>query len=308
MRILVTGAAGFIGSHLAEALAALGHEVTGLDAFTPFYPLELKEANRARLASLGVEVLPLDLATDALGEAVRGAEVIYHLAAQPGLSASSSFESYLRDNVVATHRLVEATAPSPALRGFLNISSSSVYGSDATGDEGSAPAPASWYGVTKLAGEQLALAAFRDRHFPAASLRLFSVYGPRERPDKLFPRLLAAARTGAPFPLYEGSEHHVRSYTYVGDIVEGLVRCLEVLDRLPGEILNLGTPEAMTTAEAIRVVEEATGRPVRVVREPRRAGDQSRTRANIGKARRMLAWEPATTLREGVRRMVEGEG
>jgi nucleoside-diphosphate-sugar epimerase len=302
MRILVTGAAGFIGSHLAEALAARGHAVTGLDAYTPYYSLELKEANQARLATAGVEVLPLDLATDVLGDAVSGVEVVYHLAAQPGISSSASFESYLRDNVVATHRLVEASVASPALRGFLNISTSSVYGFDASGAEDAAPAPVSWYGVTKLAGEQLALAAARDRGLPACSFRLFSVYGPRERPDKLFPRLLAAARTGAPFPLHEGSERHVRSYTYVGDIVEGLVRALDVLDRLPGEIVNLGTPQAMTTAEAIRAVEEVTGRPLRIEPRPRRPGDQMRTQANIAKARRLLRWEPVTTLRDGVAR------
>lgn len=304
MRILVTGAAGFIGSHLAERLAGLGHSVIGLDSLTAFYARALKEANVASLRQCGVPVLPVDLAVDDLSEAVRGVEVIYHLAAQPGIQASATFASYLRDNVTATHRLLEAALPLTGLRAFVNIATSSVYGADATGDEETAPRPTSYYGVTKLAAEQLVLAAQRERGFPACSFRLFSVYGPRERPDKLYPRLIRAILKDEPFPLYEGSEHHLRSYTYVGDIVNGLILPLAEPARCHGEIFNLGTESAITTGEAIRTVEGLIGRAVRAERQPRRAGDQTRTQANITKARRVLGFEPATTPAAGLTQTV----
>jgi nucleoside-diphosphate-sugar epimerase len=304
VKVVVTGAAGFIGSHLAERLAALGHAVRGIDCLTDFYPSALKERNAAAVRASGADLRLLDLAADDLTGAVHDAEIIFHLAAQPGLSPGSTFESYVRDNLTATHRLLEAARGAGALRGFLYISTSSVYGADATGDETTEPRPTSYYGVTKLAAEQLTLAATRDRGFPACSLRLFSVYGPRERPDKLYPRLIDALLTDQPFPLYEGSEHHRRSYTYVGDIVEGLVRAMGRLDRCVGEIINLGADTAITTGEGIRIVEEIIGRPAKIAPMPRRAGDQLQTRANIAKARRLLDYTPATTPREGLAREV----
>jgi UDP-glucuronate 4-epimerase len=304
VRILVTGAAGFIGSHLAERLAALGHTVTGLDCLTDFYSRALKQQNVRLLRDRGVAVLPLDLAADDLVGAVRGADVVYHLAAQPGISATASYETYVRDNLTATFRLLEAARRSDSLRAFVNVATSSVYGADATGDEETAPRPTSYYGVTKLAAEQLALAYQRDGGFPACSFRLFSVYGPRERPDKLYPTLIRAILTDQPFPLYEGSERHLRSYTYVGDIVDGLIAPPSMIDRCAGEIFNLGTEMAITTGEGIRLVEEIVGRPARIERRPRRAGDQIRTQANIAKARRVLGYAPATTPRQGLEQTV----
>jgi UDP-glucuronate 4-epimerase len=304
VRILVTGAAGFIGSHLAERLAALNHTVIGLDCLTNFYPRSLKEANVAVLGHADVPVLPLDLAIDDLEPVLRDIDVIYHLAAQPGILATAPFASYLRDNLTATHRLLEAAQQCASLRGFINIATSSIYGTDATGSEDVVPQPTSYYGVTKLAAEQLVLAAQRDRGFPACSFRLFSVYGPRERPDKLYPRLIQAILTDQSFPLYEGSEQHVRSYTYVGDIVEGLVRPLTLLDRCQGEIFNLGTETTITTREGIQIVEAIVGRSAQFERHPPRPGDQSRTQANIAKARRLLDYHPTTTPEEGLRQTI----
>jgi nucleoside-diphosphate-sugar epimerase len=304
VRILVTGAAGFIGSHLAERLAALGHEVRGLDGFTDYYARVLKDLNAAHVRSKVAEFLSLDLAEDDLAPAVDGIEVIYHLAAQPGISATTTFETYARNNLHATHRLLVAARKSPAFTGFVNISTSSVYGADATGDETTEPRPTSYYGVTKLAAEQLVLALARDRGVPACSLRLFSVYGPRERPEKLYPRLIGAILEGKPFPLYEGSEAHVRSFTYVDDIVDGLVAALDHFDRCVGEILNIGTDLTITTGEGIRIVEEIIGEHATVEPRPRRPGDQLRTHANIDKARRLLGYRPTTTPREGLAREV----
>lgn len=304
MNILVTGSAGFIGSHLSERLAALGHDVQGLDCLTDYYSPALKALNAEAIRQRGVQLLRLDLAEDDLAEAVRGVEVIYHSAAQPGISPTATFESYLRNNLVATYRLIEAVRSSASLKAFVYLSTSSVYGQVATGNEASEPRPTSYYGVTKLAAEQLALARWRDGEFPACSFRLFSVYGPRERPDKLYPRLIGFTLADRPFPLYEGSESHERSYTYVGDIIDGLVGALDQLDTCVGQIFNLGTDQTITTGEGIRIVEEIIGRPARFERRPRRAGDQLRTAADIGKARRLLGYDPTTTPREGLAQTV----
>ncbi len=187
----------------------------------------------------------------------------------------------------------------------INISTSSVYGADATGDETNVPRPTSYYGVTKLTAEQLALAYTRDRGLPTCSLRLFSVYGPRERPDKLYSKLIRCILDDKPFPLYEGSEHHRRSYTYVSDAVDGLVAALRSFDRCVGEIFNIGTDVTHTTGEAIKTVENVIGKTAIIERAPRRAGDQLKTHANIEKARRVLNYDPTTTLREGVMEMVD---
>lgn len=304
MRILVTGAAGFIGSHLAERLTAAGHDVVGLDRFSDYYSPELKQANARDLAEQGVRMLRLDLAQDALDKALDDCDVVYHLAAQPGLSPDATFESYQRDNVVATHRLVEAAIKAPRRPVVINIATSSVYGADATGDETSEPRPTSHYGVTKLAAEQLVMAASRTGQLEACSFRLYSVYGPRERPDKLFPTLIHAVRTGQPFPLFEGSERHMRSYTYVDDAVKGLVLALDRLSACLGEIINIGNDQAVTTGEGIATVETLLEKHAQIDRRPRRAGDQSRTHANIEKARRLLGYEPATSLHEGLARTV----
>jgi UDP-glucuronate 4-epimerase len=305
MNILVTGAAGFIGSHLAERLVDLGHTVRGLDCLTDYYSLALKELNVESLKRKGIPSLRLDLAEDDLREAVRDVEFVYHSAAQPGISAAVSFETYVRNNLTATYRLIEAIKDSPVLRGFVYLSTSSVYGAVATGSEDSEPKPTSYYGVTKLAAEQLALAYARNRGFPACSLRLFSVYGPRERPDKLYPKLILGLLEDKPVPLFEGCESHRRSYTFIGDIVDGLVSALDNWGRCEGEIFNIGTDTSITTGEGIKIVEEIVGRPVRADRKPKRPGDQKETHANIEKARRILGYDPTTTPREGLARTVE---
>lgn len=230
MVILVTGAAGFIGSHLAERLAGMGHQVLGIDCLTDYYSRALKESNLNILERVGVRTLSLDLAQDNLRPALEGVEIVFHAAAQPGISAHVPFETYLRNNLIATQRLLEAIGPSIKLQGFVYVSTSSVYGSDATGCESSEPCPTSHYGVTKLASEQLVLAQAREEGFPGLSLRLFSVYGPRERPEKLYPRLIGAILEGRPFPLYEGSEQHLRSYTFINDIIDGMVAVVDKLE------------------------------------------------------------------------------
>jgi UDP-glucuronate 4-epimerase len=303
MNILVTGAAGFIGSHLCERLLALGHSVRGIDNFSPYYDVAMKEENARALQAAGALMHRLDLATDPLAEAVDGVQVVFHAAAQPGLSAAS-FDTYVHNNIYATHRLLEALHDSSSLTGFVNIATSSVYGSFATEPETAEVRPTSYYGVTKLAAEQLVMAYARDKGLPACSVRLYSVYGPRERPDKLYPKLIRALLEDTPLSLFEGSELHRRSYTYIDDILDGLIAVLNRWDCCAGEIFNIGTDTVITTGEGIRLVEEIFGKRAVIQRLPRRAGDQTTTQANIDKARRVLDYHPMVLPAEGLRRAV----
>jgi len=301
VRIAITGAAGFIGSNLALRLAALGHDVVGVDCLTDYYDVAQKQRNASDVRAAGCELAELDLVEDDLKGVFRGATVVFHLAAQPGNSASVPFEDYLRNNIVATERLLEAVERTDELALFVNVSTSSVYGEHATGPEDSAPAPISYYGATKLAAEQLALYRQRTRGLPACSLRLFSVYGERERPDKLFPVLMRSLLRDEEFRLYEGSLDHSRSFTYVGDVLDAFCAVLERTKALPGEIINIGSDTESTTREAVALVETIAGRRARARTEPRRAGDQLRTSAHIERARRLLGYEPSTPLETGLR-------
>lgn len=304
MKVLITGIAGAIGSNLAERLIDEGHEVIGIDSFTPYYDPELKKINAQDVEAKGAVIHEVDLAKDEYDSILEGVEVIFHLAAQPGISAHTSFETYLQDNIVATHRLLEKSKEIPSLKAFIHASTSSVYGSRATGDESSEPKPTSLYGVTKLAAEQLVLAAFRESAFPAIVLRFFSVYGPRERPDKLYHKLIKAGLESTSFHLHEGSEHHVRSYTYIKDILDGCLLVMNNPEKALGEIFNLGTDTTMTTGEGISIIEKILDKKIELVRIPRRAGDVLETGANITKLRSIFGYSPKVSLEEGLREQV----
>ncbi|PQB03847.1 NAD-dependent epimerase/dehydratase family protein [Aureitalea marina] len=305
MKVLITGAAGFIGSHTAERFKDMGHEVIAIDNFSDYYDVQLKERNASTLSKRGIEVSRLDLRYDPLDQLVSDCHMIVHFAAQPGISASCTFEQYLTNNVIATQRLLTAIEPLQDKPYFINIATSSIYGLHATMTEDQAPLPASWYGVTKLGAEQLVLAYSRRGLLRGCSVRLYSVYGPRERPDKLYTRLIAAGLKDEVFPLYEGSEKHLRSFTYVSDIVDGIVSIIDREEICNGEIFNLGTEEENTTATGIAVVEELLGKTIRKEITPPRPGDQARTCANIDKARRLLDYDPKTTLHQGLQKQID---
>ena len=300
MKILVTGAAGFIGSHLCERLLDMGHNVVGLDCFTDYYALALKQLNATAVHRKGGSIVNLDLAEDELTAVFSDAEFIYHFAAQPGVSATTPYADYLHNNIIATHRLLESAKNVPTLKCFVNIATSSIYGKHATESEEAPPQPTSYYGVTKLAAEQAVLALQREVGFPACSLRLFSVCGPRERPEKLYPRLIGSILENKPFPLFEGSENHSRSYTYVGDIVDGLIAVFNQPEKTIGEIFNIGTEVELTTGEGIRIIEEILGKKAIIDIKPKRPGDQLRTCANITKARKILNYNPQTPLEKAL--------
>ncbi|MEM7186916.1 MAG: NAD-dependent epimerase/dehydratase family protein [Bacteroidota bacterium] len=305
MKVLVTGAAGFIGSHTVERLHALGHDVVAIDNYSTYYDTALKYRNTEALAAIGITVQHIDLREDDLSEVIsEETQFIFHFAAQPGISASSSFESYFSNNILGTQRMLDRLETLENKAFFVNIATSSIYGLQATLREDEAPLPASWYGVTKLAAEQLVLAYTRRNLLQGTSLRLYSVYGPRERPDKLYTRLIDCGLNGKPFPLYEGSEKHLRSFTYVQDIVDGIVSVIKHTEACNGEIFNLGTEEENTTATGIATVEQILGTNITIESHPPRPGDQSRTKANIDKARRVLNYNPQTGLKEGLEAQV----
>lgn len=306
MKILVTGAAGFIGSHTSERLSELGHEVLAIDNFSPYYDISFKKLNAEELAKRGIEVQRIDLRTDDLsGVITEDLDYIFHLAAQPGIAVTSTFEDYLGNNVLGTQRLLTATEPLKSKPFFVNIATSSIYGLNATLTEDQAPLPASWYGVTKLAAEQLVLAYSRRDLLKSCSLRLYSVYGPRERPDKLYTRLIDCGLNDKHFPLYQGSLDHIRSFTYVQDIVDGIVSVIGREDVCNTEIFNLGTEEENSTETGIAVVEEILQKKIKIEHLAARPGDQSRTRANIDKARKLLEYNPKTSLKEGLEAQVK---
>jgi nucleoside-diphosphate-sugar epimerase len=286
-RFVVTGAAGFIGSHLAEALRARGDEVVPVDAFTDYYDPSLKEHNAA-----GLDVLRLDLAEETLDLA--GVDGVFHLAGQPGVRTSwgGDFELYVRRNVVATQRVLEAAVPAGVRVVFA--SSSSIYG-DAEAyptPEETEPRPISPYGITKLACEHL-LYAYRAE---AVVLRYFTVYGPRQRPDMFFARMLAALAEGTEFTLY-GDGSASRSFTYVDDAVGATIAAME---RGRG-VYNVGGGAETTVRDAIALAERIAGRTLDVGRREAQAGDVRRTRADTERIRTDLGWEASTPLEQGLR-------
>lgn len=302
MKSLVTGGAGFIGSNLVHELLSRGDEVIAVDSFTPYYDVRLKEANwnettfasPARLVR--DDLMSIDLVTLLLD-----VDVVYHQAAQPGVRGSwgENFATYTDQNVLATQRLLEACLKAGISR-FVYASSSSVYGSSATypTQEDQVASPVSPYGVTKLAAEHLVSLYARNFGLRAVSLRYHSVYGPRQRPDMAIHRLLTAALTGAPFPLY-GSRSHIRDFTFVSDIVSANLLATST-HLAPGTVMNLAGGSSVSIDELMRSVGEITGKDVPVVEEPAQAGDVTRTGGSIGRAKELMGWEPVVDLYSGL--------
>jgi UDP-glucose 4-epimerase len=298
--VLITGGAGFIGSHLAERCLERGWRVVAVDAFTDYYDEQLKRRNVARvLGAAGYDLIAADLLELDLNELVGPVARVFHLAAQPGVRISwEQFELYTRLNVIATHRLLEA-ARNASLERVVIASSSSVYGDAETlpTREDIAPCPVSPYGVTKVATEQLAHVYWRNFGVPTVCLRYFTVYGPRQRPDMAFNRLVSRALDGEPFEVY-GDGEQTRDFTFVADAVAGTVAASE--RGRPGAAYNIGGGSNRSMNSVLETLSSLLGRPVeRVYREPQR-GDARDTAADISRARGDLGYEPSYDFQAGL--------
>ncbi len=302
MNCLVTGAAGFIGSHLCERLLRDGHAVRGTDAFIPYYPREIKDANLAGLVDQpGFEFCTADLRTDDARGLVDGIEVVYHLAAMPGLPRSwTDFDLYEGCNVTATQRLLEATKDSATLKRFVYASTSSVYGRFGSGDESMPTRPISPYGVTKLAAENLCRAYAEECGLPLVVLRYFSVYGPRQRPDMGYHKFVVAMLRGEPIAVF-GDGQQARGNTYIADCVDATALAAGAT---AGETYNVGGGESVTLSEVIHKLEELIGCKAAIDRKPPRPGDQRSTFADTSKLTRHLGWVPKVGIDEGLARQV----
>lgn len=304
MRALVTGAAGFIGSHLAGRLAEEGHAVLAVDCFTSAYDPQRKRENVDALPA-GCSFVAADLRTADLHELLTGINVVFHQAGQPGVRNSwrSGFRAYVEHNVMATQRLLEAARDRGVVR-FVFASSSSVYGNALRypTSETDAPAPHSPYGVTKLAAEQLCAVYALNWGVPTVALRYFTVYGPRQRPDMAIHRLIEASLSGRRFPLF-GDGRQVRDFTYVGDVVKANLLAA-VTEMPPGTVVNIGGGSAVALRDVMAVLEHMLGRHLEVERHGVQAGDVQRTGARIDRAIDVLGWAPEVGLREGLARQV----
>jgi len=305
LRCLVTGAAGFIGSHLSESLVARSYDVVGIDNFSDYYSSSIKRKNLSKLTKNGrFKFARVDLSRDDLSRVVRSVDYVFHLAAQPGVRASwgSSFSIYTKDNVVATQRLLEAVKGVRVKR-FVFASSSSIYGDSETfpTPEEAVPKPVSPYGVTKLAAEHLCRVYGRNHGVPTVVLRYFTVYGPRQRPDMAFSKFISSVARGSELWVY-GDGKQKRDFTYVADVVSATMAARRAA---PGSTFNIGGGGAVSLNHAISLIERTVQKKAHVKHMAAQAGDVRNTSADIAKARREIGFRPSVTLEEGLRRQVE---
>ncbi|VTS06066.1 NAD-dependent epimerase/dehydratase family protein [Tuwongella immobilis] len=303
MECVITGAAGFIGSHLGAALLRQGHRVVGIDCFTSYYARQIKEANLQSLRKhRWFQWMPLDLTSDPLDEALAGADWVFHLAAMPGLVRSwTHFDEYQHHNVIGTQRLLEALKRVPRIPKLIHASTSSVYGRYALGDESLPLLPSSPYGITKLAAENLVRVYREEFGVPGVVLRFFSVYGPGQRPDMGYHQFIQALMRHEPIRV-SGDGHQVRGNTFVSDCVAATIAAAERAQ--DGDVLNIGGGEMVSVWKVIEVLERITHRKALIQSIPARHGDQRYTGADIRRAQRQLGWEPSVPLEEGLAQQV----
>jgi nucleoside-diphosphate-sugar epimerase len=306
IKAVVTGAAGFIGSHLCERLLSLEHQVVGLDCFTEYYSPGLKRRNvRQLLTRKNFTLRELDLCTESLEGIFEGADFVFHLAAQPGVRSSwgKSFETYVQNNIIATQRLLEQVKETK-MKKLIFASSSSVYGNlNARAlREDMTLRPVSPYGVTKLASERLAYLYWENFGVPCVLLRFFSVFGPRQRPDMAFQRLIEATLNGSAFTVY-GDGTQTRDFTFVADVVQACIKAA-VYGR-NGEVYNVGGGNVASVNEVIAALKGILRMPLSPRYVDPQKGDVAHTCADIGKAKSEIEFIPVVSLSEGLRQQIE---
>jgi UDP-glucose 4-epimerase len=303
---VVTGCAGFIGSHLSEALVAAGHRVVGIDCFIDYYPRAAKEANLAALReSPSFTFVEADLLDYDLDRLLRGVDYVFHQAAQAGVRASwgENFSIYTQNNILATQRLLEA-ARGASLRRLVYASSSSIYGDarELPVGESALPRPVSPYGVSKLAAEHLCHLYWVNYRVPTVSLRYFTVYGPRQRPDMGFHRFLRAIESGEEIVVY-GDGNQTRDFTFISDAVAANLACMEA--EVGGEVFNIGGGSRVSVNQVLAILEAVSGRKANIRHGEDQKGDVRHTFADTSRARQALGFRPSVTIEEGLRRQWE---
>lgn len=307
MKALVTGAAGFIGSHLAERLLKEGFEVTGLDCFTDYYSKDIKEKNISGLAGRkGFKLEKVNLLSADLEKILDGADFVFHEAAQPGVRASwgKSFSVYIEDNILATQKLLEALKDKK-IKKMVFASSSSVYG-DAEKlptKESFTPRPVSPYGVTKLAAESLCYLYSKNYGIPVISLRYFSVYGPRQRPDMGFNRFIKSIIRGDDITIY-GNGKQTRDFTFVSDVVDANIKAANC-GCPAGETFNIGGGSRISVNDMIKMLEDISGKKAIVKYVESQKGDVAHTGADISKARAAFNYTPKVDIKSGLEKEYE---
>jgi UDP-glucose 4-epimerase len=300
-RCVVTGAAGFVGSHLVERLLALGHDVVGVDCFTDYYDRRSKESNVAEArANTSFQLIEEDLGAIDLERLLDGVDYVFHLAGQAGVRPSwgTSFSEYVRQNISVTQRLLEA-GKDARLRKFVFASSSSIYGDalELPVSEQALPRPVSPYGVTKLAAEHLCSLYGQLFALPVVSLRLFTVYGPRQRPDMAIRRFLTAALRDETITVY-GDGEQTRDFTFVADVVDAHVLAM---DAPPGDcVYNVCGGSRISISGLLELIEKTTGRKLHIEHAEAARGDARHTLGDNSRARDTLSFAPKVSLAEGV--------
>ena len=303
MKAVVTGCAGFIGSHLVDKLLGLGYGVIGMDCFTDYYQREIKEANILNaLKNKNFKFIEEDI-LDLNMEKYPEVDCVFHLAAQAGVRASwgKSFEIYTRNNIEATQRLLEFYK-SKNIKKFVYASSSSVYGdAELPMKEDSLLKPVSPYGVTKLAGENLCYLYWKNYNVPTVSLRYFTVYGPRQRPDMAIHKFVKAIFKGEEITIF-GDGTQTRDFTYVDDAVEANILAAE--SDIVGEIFNIGGGSRISVNALIEEIEKLIGKEAKIKYIEKQKGDVRDTLADVSKAKEKLRWKPKANIEEGLKRYI----
>lgn len=302
-KTIVTGAAGFIGSHLVEALLKQGQQVIAVDQFNDYYDPRLKHKNLAHLQnSPQFTLITGDIQDLQWSELLKDVEVIYHQAAQAGVRASwgAGFRHYTERNISATQVLLEAAKDAENLKRFVFASTSSVYGDAETlpTHEQIPPQPVSPYGITKLAAERLCMLYHKNFGVPIVALRYFTVYGPRQRPDMAFHKFFKAVLQDEAIPIY-GDGQQTRDFTFVSDAIAANLAAATVPEAV-GEVFNIGGGSRVVLAEVLDTMAEIVGKPIRKNYISKAMGDARHTAADVSKARQILGYQPQVSLREGL--------
>ncbi len=299
---IVTGVAGFIGSHLAEKLLANGFKVIGIDCFTDYYSKEIKKNNMISFQNnKNFKLIEEDLMKLDLIPIIKECEFLFHEAAQPGVRASwgKQFDTYVKDNILVTQKILESAKEVKTLEKIVMASSSSIYGEqEGIMVEGKTiPSPISPYGVTKLASENLGLTYASNYNLPVTSLRYFTVYGPKQRPDMAFTKFIKANLSGDKISIF-GDGNQIRDFTFISDIIDANLKCME--SNIHGNVLNIGGGKTHSVIEILSIIEEITGLKNKLIFTLKQKGDVKRTESDITNAKKIINYFPKINVFEGL--------